>query len=210
MLKIALILSLLSTPALALDLATFEAQNQGIKSWSADFVQKTFVELVGQELEKSGQIQAKKPGAFFINYPDKTYRYNGKTLWLEQHASKSVLKFKNPGEWISKEALDFLSGLYKASGIFIEADKETAKQFFEEYDNPKLSHIALSPIHPDSQIVHLNLGINEGTGLIEEVYLWTKSGNKTHYVFKNIVKNPKLDTAAFSLKKKKGYKIITK
>ena len=185
-----------------------EAASQAMQSWQADFEQITTIEALGENLHKTGTIAAAKPKQFNITYnsePQKTYLYNGKNLWLHQVQSQSVISFKNPENLISSEALSFLSGLEKLSTLFTEAETNDVPAF--QFHNKKLTALKLMPLQDNGSIQFLVLGLDSKFNT-EEAFLWTPSGNSTHYIFKNYVKNPTLDKSLFTWTKQHGIKEI--
>lgn len=185
-----------------------EAASESQQSWQADFEQITTVEALGENLHKTGTIAAAKPKQFNITYtsePQKTYIYNGKKLWLHQVQSQSVINFKNPENLISSEALSFLSGLEKLSALFREAENADIPSF--QFQNKKLTPLKLSPLQDNGSIQFLVLGLDSKLNT-EEAFLLTPSGNSTHYIFKNHVKNPTLDKSLFTWTKQQGIKEI--
>lgn len=187
-----------------------EAKSGSLKAWEADFQQVTEVDLLGQSLTKTGTIQSLRPDSFRIHYvtaPVKTYLYNGKKLWVHQHKSESVIEYREPKNWISSEALSFLSGMQQLSTLFTEIELNEAPDY--AFQKKSLKPLALVPLQPGGSIMYLVLGVNS-THDIEEAFLWTPSGNRSHYVFSNIKTNPKLDSKLFSWKKKRGIKVIKK
>lgn len=212
-----LVLTLLSAWLLAPDtsvakqnslLEKVEAASESQQSWQADFEQITTVEALGERLHKTGTIAAAKPKQFNITYtsdPQKTYIYNGKKLWLHQVQSQSVINFKNPENLISSEALSFLSGLEKLSTLFREAESADVPAF--QFQNKKLTTLTLTPLQDNGSIQFLVLGLDSKL-ITQEAFLWTPSGNSTHYIFKNHVKNPTLDNSLFTWTKQQGIKEI--
>ena len=185
-----------------------EAANSEIGSWQADFEQITTIETLGENLHKTGTIAAAKPKQFKISYtsePQKTYFYNGKNLWLHQVQSQSVISFQKPENLISNEALGFLSGLEKLSTLFTEADADAVPAF--QFHNKKLTPLRLAPLAHNGSIQFLVVGLDSKLNT-EEAFLWTPSGNTTHYIFKNYIKNPVLAKSLFTWTKQAGIKEI--
>lgn len=192
------------------DFATVEKANAGLQSWSAEFEQITTIELLGEKLSKHGKIVAAKPDKFQIHYasePVKTYYYNGKNLWIHQHKTQSVIQYKKPEQWISEEALSFLSGMDELSKHFTDIPLLEAPDF--AFKDKSLQALALVPLQNNDSIMYLILGV-DANHLTKEAFIWTPSGNESHYIFSNIQKNQKLDSSLFSWTKTKGVKLIKK
>lgn len=190
-------------------LQKLDAKSSSIQSWQADFEQITTVATIDETLNKSGQIQAQKPKKFRISYntePQKNYIYNGQSLWLHQVQSQSVIHYKNPEDFISNEALAFLGGTEKLSTLFQNVEPNDFDKKFS-FQNKNLLTLILKPLVNQSTIDFLVLGLDNKLNT-QEAFLWTQSGNTTHYIFKNSKQNLSLDSGLFSWTKQNNIEEI--
>lgn len=180
--------------------ATYRQSN----SWNADFSQATYVEVLGREVKKNGEIYLKKPGKMKISYKGergKSYISNGQKLWIYTEGDTQVQVFKKISSVVSTEALAFLQGLGDLEKEFRikSAEKGTVKP-----QNSALSLLELFPKKKGSPLTKVILGVEPKTGMVEEAFLFNTSGNNTHYVFKNIRLNANLEDRFFEFDKPSG------
>jgi len=207
------ILFWVSSVALA-DLATdLENKYNGIKTWSADFDQVTYVEMLKQTLSKKGKIWVARPNQLRIEYktkPNKIYASNGKKLWIYKDDEKTAWQFNKPKKVISKEAWSFLGGLKDLSVIFdILPDLDEPKGHLK-IKNKRLKKLFLIPKNTNAAVLKITLGIDSKDMTVKEAVLFNSSGNVTHYVFKNIAFDNVLNPELFVLPKTPKRKIIKK
>lgn len=180
--------------------STYQQSN----SWNADFSQATYVEVLGREVKKNGEIYLKKPGKMKIDYKGergKSYISNGQKLWIYTEGDTQVQVFKKISSVVSTEALAFLQGLGDLEKEFRikSAEKGTVKP-----QNSALSLLELFPKKKGSPLTKVILGVEPKTGMVEEAFLFNTSGNNTHYVFKNIRLNANLEDRFFEFDKPSG------
>lgn len=165
--------------ALAGDLASRvqEAYRQ-TDALRADFVQKTFVQLLEKEVEEHGTLLLAKPNRFVIHYQgphERRYISDGKRLWILRPQEQEEVAFR---EAVGREALAFLSGLGEMDKEFQVTEQATGGE-------ARLSLVPRAPTSPFKKIV---LQIDPATQLAREVFLFPKSGNRTHYIFSRLRK----------------------
>ena len=168
-------------------------QNAG--SWQADFTQSTHVELLGRDVAKSGEMFLKKPGKLRIAYKGgKTYISNNQRLWIYTEGDSQVEFYKNVSSVLSREALAFLQGLG-------ELDRDFKVRPASSGTKNHLRLVELTPKAKNSPVQKIILGVSI-TGVVKETILFNASGNKTHYVFKNIRLNMPLADPLFEFTEK--------
>lgn len=189
-----------------------ETHYASLTSWSADFEQTTYIDMLDQKTVKVGQIAVKRPNCVRVAYtivPAKVYVSDGKKLWVYKDNEDTAWQFDKPKKVISEEALSFLSGLSNLSQVFNVIDFTPEDKKTLTIKNPGLQKIVLVPKQPDS-VLKLVVGVNEKTLLISEALLYNTSGNVTHYLFKNVELNPVLKDTFFTLPAEPKRKIIRK
>lgn len=193
-------------------LSDLQTRYQNLKSWQADFEQKSRIEVLDQTLNKRGSIKVVRPDSMRIAYetePRKIYLFKDKTLLVYQPETQSAQKFKNPDKLISREALSFLSGLDGIAGLFeVIADLKEAEGYFK-IEDPKLKIIGLIPKDENSQLLRLTLGIDPKTLTLKEAVLFNASGNVSHYRFSAVEFDKKIGEDDFELPKNEKIKITT-
>ncbi len=181
-----------AAPAFAAGLADrVQAAYRKTDMFSADFVQKTRVELLDREIEESGQLLFSKPGKFLIHYQGKNERQyisDGLTLWIYHPRDKEVEVVEHVPDMISREALVFLGGL-----------GDMTKEF--KVEESKSDQLVLEPKSKTSPFSKLILTIAPDTSLVSAVTLFPKSGNRSDYAFTNVRTNGSVPESTFQFKK---------
>jgi len=216
-LKILLLLLLffvcLSENAFADLAADVENRYNSLKSWSADFDQTTFVEMLNLKLSKKGKIYVARPNQLRIEYttkPSKIYVSNGKKLWIYKNSDNTAWQFNKPKKVISKEAWSFLSGLKDLSSIFDIIEDLNEPKGSLRIKNKRLKKLFLIPKNKGASVLKITLGVDPKNLIVKEAVLFNSSGNTTHYVFKNICFDKNLSSQLFVLPKEPKRKIIKK
>lgn len=213
--SLAVIFSMSATPLAfaktdVVNAQAIESRYQSLSSWEADFTQTSYIEVLSQNLTKTGRIQVVRPDKLRIDYqsePEKTYIVNGKMLWVYQPSTQSAQEFKDVQSLISKEALSFLSGLAHLTDLFeVMSDLKEPEQYLKIQD-AKLKKITLIPKDPDSAILRLTLGVESKTLTLKEAVVFNASGNVTHYKFDHIKFDTHISDKAFVLPENEKIKI---
>lgn len=152
----------------------------------ADFVQKTFIEVLEREVEERGRFVFSRPGRFMIRYEGTNPRRfisDGKTLWIERSDEKEVEVYENVEDLVSREALVFLGGLGEMTREFrvTESGKD---------------EIVLVPRKKGSLFAKLILRIDDDS-LVREATLFPRSGNRSHYRFLSVERNRPVPAGTF-------------
>ena len=169
-----------------------------------DFTQKTYVALLEQEVQKKGEAQFKKPGKFRIEYQEKRgklYLCDGKTLWIVRKEDDQVTKVDAGEENIPAEALSFLGGFGNLKHDFAVETVDPKKAEQLKIDGKKFQWLELTPLKKQSQIEWMVVGFDNSDYLARTIYLYSDSGNLTHYEFSNLRTNEGLTEDSFVYKK---------
>lgn len=175
---------------------TYEAT----QDWTATFTQSTFVDLLGKDIQKTGQITISKPGKWRLEYteePPKSYISDGQKLWVYTEGDSQVSVYPKISELMATEALTFLEGVGKLEADF---NIQTSTKNKIDFTDKNLKKLVLTPKNPDSGLTSIVLGIGP-KNLIAEMFLFNVSGNQTHYVFQNIQLNQHPSQELFVFKK---------
>ncbi len=169
-----------------------------------DFVQKTYVAILEKEVSKKGTAQFRKPGKFAIVYEGsrgRQYLSNGKTLWIYETGDSQVQSFSVNDDTVPAEALSFLGGLGNLKRDFVVEEVEAKKLTQLRPEKTSLRWLELTPLKKKSTIQWLVMGFDKESGLAQELFISTESGNLSHYVFSNIVPNSGIGQEVFEFKK---------
>lgn len=207
---LALIPSVSSSTELSQIVDKLQNTYQQINDWQAEFDQSTFVELVEKEIHKKGTIALKKSGKIKIQYQEefgKLYISDGKKFWVYTPGDSQVIVYSKISKILASEALTFLQGLGHIENEFqiVLMDINQLDEAMMVEKNLKI--IELIPKDPESILQKIILGI-DSSYKVKEMTLFNESGNKTHYVFKNIRFNSNMADETFDFAKPKNVKII--
>lgn len=188
-----------------------ESHYQTLSQWQMTFTQTTHVDALEQNMTKQGQIIAVRPNRLRIDYttePQKSYIYNGKTLWIHHPKTNEAQEFRDANQVLSSEALSFLSGLNKVTEFYSAIiDLNQPDGTFKITDS-KLKVLSLLPKNPGGEILRLTLGIDATTRDIREAVLFNASGNVTHYSFSRSETPHSLTENSFALPSKAKVNVI--
>ncbi len=171
------------------------------QDWRADFLQTSYVELLDRHVKKKGSIIIKKPGKLLITYddsPKKTYRSDGKKLWIHVDGDPQVEVYKKASKMLPKESLGFLEGFgtLKKDFVVMPLTSVRAKELMIKQTDQSL--LELIPRNKNSSFERLILAADRKTGLVQELTLVNVSGTRTHYTFSNIRLNTSPADTLFS------------
>ena len=205
-----LVLFFIPAPGHASLATAVEEHYKTLQSWRADFIQTTFIEILNDNIEKKGTIAVLRPDKIHIEYqnPKKVYVSDGKKLWIYKY-DVTAWEFNQPKKIISEEALSFLSGLKNLSTLFDVIENPDEPEGSLKIKNHQLKKISLVPKDKNSAVLKITLGV-DAHNQVKEAVLFNVSGNVSHYEFRDISPNARLDTQLFTLPDKKNRKIIKK
>ncbi len=194
-----LVISLLISPAgtswaesdeqTALD--AIQKQYESVKTFTAEFVQKSHVKTMNQTVEARGTVEIKKPGKmkWVYNAPDpQVLISNQKILWLYVPDEKQVTKVPVESIYSSNTPALFLAGKGKLSDSF------NVVQVIHEDD---VITVVLVPNKEDNSLDRLVLFADKKSYQIVGSTVYDKLGNKTDIKFSNIEVNQSIADSTF-------------
>jgi len=173
------------------DIATVENFTASAQTLQLNFVQKTFVKVLGKNIEKKGTLSLKKGGKFRIEYLDKTEKLfvcDGEILWVVDPSNPEPQSLNAHGGAVPEEVFTMLS-----DGKSLQKDFQIA-----ELQNAE-GNISLK-FQPRKKTSYNFLeGIFSKNGAPENLKIINSSGNVTEYQFSNLKKDQQLADTYFSL-----------
>ena len=175
------------------------------KDLHIEFVQKTYVAILEKEVSKKGQAYFKKPNKMAIRYEGeqgRNYLSNAKTLWIFETGDSQAQSYPLNDDTMPAEALSFLGGLGQLKRDFAVEDVDPKKWANLKREKQGLTWLELTPLQKRSNLQWLVMGFDPENAQAREVFLYTDSGNVSHYVFDKVEFNPGLADDLFEYKKK--------
>jgi outer membrane lipoprotein-sorting protein len=174
-----------------------EAAYNALSDLTADFTQTTHIKLLDRTVKKDGLFQFKKGGMWRIEYRGKQgkhYVSDGTTLWVYIPGDETTLEtFAVNDKTVPKEALSFLSGFARLDKEFEVGECEAFKK------TPKGSTaLRLVPRKEEAHYQYLD-ALFGPSDMLSELIVTNRSGNVSHYIFKDLKKNTGLPDSHFSL-----------
>jgi outer membrane lipoprotein carrier protein len=175
-------------------LDAIQKQYDSVNTFTAKFLQKSYVKTMNQALEAKGEVQIKKPGKmkWVYNAPDpQVLVSNNKVLWLYIPNEKQVTKAPLDSIYSSNTPALFLAGKGKLSDTFnvIKVTKEK-----------DLIVVVLTPLEEDNSLDRLELFADNKNYQIVGSSVYDKLGNKTEIQFSDIKVNVKIPESTFRFK----------
>lgn len=169
---------------------------RSIQDFQADFMQNTYVEILGSTIKETGIFMIKKPGMLRIDYTGehpKRYLSNGKKIWIVDKDLQQVETYNVTANSIPKEALEFLKGFGDMEKLFTVSHWKVSK--------PIKDHTYLKLIPKSASEQYKWLDCDFGTdNLLKTMVIHNKSGNVSTYTFTNIKINTGLTNDLFVFK----------
>ena len=169
------------------------------------FTQKTYVAVLEKEVSKKGRALFQKPGKLAIRYEGaqgRNYLGNGKTLWVFETGDSQAQSYPLNEESIPAEALSFLGGLGRLKRDFAVEEVDPKKWATLKRERGKLNWLELTPLQKRSSLQWLVMGFDPETSYAREVFLFTDSGNLSHYLFDKVELNQGVGDETFEYKSK--------
>lgn len=193
-------------PVRALDssaiVEAIQKQFDATQTFQADFVQRSFLKVLGQSQRAEGSVAIKKPGKMKWVYsaPDpQVLVSNDKNLWLYLPEEKQVSKMKVQSVYSSNTPALFLAGKGKLTESF-SIGKVTEEK--------GLYIVELIPRDKVQNLSKMVLLANKKNFQIVGSRVYDNLGNKTEMIFKNMKVNPSLDESLFRFEVPKGVELI--
>ncbi|QPJ66378.1 MAG: outer membrane lipoprotein chaperone LolA [Candidatus Nitrohelix vancouverensis] len=186
-------------------LATMEAiqkQYELVKTFSAEFSQKSYVKMMGKAQQSSGTVVIKKPGKmkWVYNAPDpQVLISNDKTLWLYVPEEGQVSQMPVENVYSSNAPALFLSG----KGKLMESFKTTG---IKKIDRELV--VSMVPKQEDHSLTRLALYADNKSFQITGATVYDKLGNQTEIRFTKIQINLDVPEATFQFVKPQGAELL--
>ena len=174
---------------------------QSVRTFQAEFEQKSFVNMINRTEIAQGNVQIKKPGKmkWVYNDPDpQVLISNQKNLWLYSLEDKQATKMPVESVYSSNTPALFLAGEGTLTNIFNVTEVITGKNIYT---------VTLSPKEAKSDLNRLILRANKNNYQIIGVTVYDDLGNKTQIKFKNIRINEQIAESIFDFKVPAGVEI---
>lgn len=175
-------------------LDAIQKQYESVSTFTAKFLQKSYVKTMNQALEAKGEVQIKKPGKmkWIYNAPDPQILVSdGKVLWLYIPNEQQVTKVPVESIYSSNTPALFLAGKGKLTDTF------NVVQVSRENDSIV---VVLIPMHEDNSLDRLVLYADNKSYQIVGSTVYDKLGNKTEIHFSDIQVNVKIPEDTFRFK----------
>lgn len=174
-----------------------ESTNAAWNDISADFEQRTDIVILNKTVTKKGTLRLKKGGRLNIAYSgkdEKSYVSDGTTLWIFIPGdSYSLETYAVDDKNIPKEALTFLGGFGKLRKEFSVSESAAF--------GPHTAGETALHLEPRSKSTHYKSieALFGPDNIIEELIINNVSGNRSHYVLKNVKTNQNPPDDVFTL-----------
>ena len=186
-------------PALAINneqtiVNAIQKNYQSVRTFQAEFEQKSFVNIINRTEIAQGNVQIKKPGKmkWVYNDPDpQVLISNQKTLWLYSLEDKQATKMPVENIYSSNTPALFLAGQGILTNIFNVTEVITGKNIYT---------VTLSPKEAKSDLNRLILRTNKNNYQITGVTVYDELGNKTQIKFRNIRINEQIAESNFDFR----------
>ncbi|MCE9625782.1 MAG: outer membrane lipoprotein carrier protein LolA, partial [Deltaproteobacteria bacterium] len=132
----------------------------------------------------------------------RNYLSNAKTLWIFETGDSQAQSYPLNDETMPAEALSFLGGLGQLKRDFAVEEVDPKKWTDLKREKQGLTWLELTPLQKRSSLQWLVMGFDPESAQAREVFLYTDSGNVSHYIFEKVEFNPGLSDDLFEYKKK--------
>lgn len=172
-------------------LDAIQKQYESVSTFTAKFLQKSYVKTMNQSLEAKGEVQIKKPGKmkWVYNAPDpQVLVSNDKVLWLYIPNEKQVTKIPLASVYSSNTPALFLAGKGKLTDSFNVVKVSMEKDWIA---------VVLTPLQEDNGLDRLVLFADKKSYQIVGSSVYDKLGNKTEIIFSDVQVNLKIPEETF-------------
>ena len=167
----------------------------------AEFYQETWTPGIEKPVTAEGTVWIKRPNLMRWQY-DKPYHQlivaGLRDVFIYEPAQKQVMVIPRNRFLTSQITNAFFAGDQGLNHFFNVSLPENKKDRWS---------LILKPIHPEPQIKQIRITLDPNSWLIKEIWIDDNMGEHTHLVFKNIVKNPKINPDLFHFVPPKGVKV---
>lgn len=172
-------------------LDAIQKQYESVSTFTAKFLQKSYVKTMNQSLKAKGEVQIKKPGKmkWVYNAPDpQVLVSNDKVLWLYIPNEKQVTKIPLASVYSSNTPALFLAGKGKLTDSFNVVKVSMEKDWIA---------VVLTPLQEDNGLDRLVLFADNKSYQIVGSSVYDKLGNKTEIIFSDVQVNLKIPEETF-------------
>jgi outer membrane lipoprotein carrier protein len=164
---------------------------QSVRTFQAEFEQKSFVKMINRTETAQGNVQIKKPGKmkWVYNDPDpQVLISNQKNLWLYTPEDKQATKMPIESIYSSNTPALFLAGQGVLTNIFNVTEVVTGESIYT---------VTLFPKEAKNDLNRLILRVNKNSYQITGITVYDELGNKTQIKFRNIRINEQIAKSTF-------------
>jgi outer membrane lipoprotein carrier protein len=164
---------------------------QSVRTFQAEFEQKSFVKMINRTETAQGNVQIKKPGKmkWVYNDPDpQVLISNQKNLWFYTPEDKQATKMPIESIYSSNTPALFLAGQGVLTNIFNVTEVVTGESIYT---------VTLFPKEAKNDLNRLILRVNKNSYQITGITVYDELGNKTQIKFRNIRINEQIAESTF-------------
>jgi outer membrane lipoprotein carrier protein len=164
---------------------------QSVRTFQAEFEQKSFVKMINRTEIAQGNVQIKKPGKmkWVYNDPDpQVLISNQKNLWFYTPEDKQATKMPIESIYSSNTPALFLAGQGVLTNIFNVTEVVTGESIYT---------VTLFPKEAKNDLNRLILRANKNSYQITGITVYDELGNKTQIKFRNIRINEQIAESTF-------------
>jgi outer membrane lipoprotein carrier protein len=184
------------SPALAINseqtiVNAIQKNYQSVRTFQAEFEQKSFVKMINRTETAQGNVQIKKPGKmkWVYNDPDpQVLISNQKNLWFYTPEDKQATKMPIESIYSSNTPALFLAGQGVLTNIFNVTEVVTRESIYT---------VTLFPKEAKNDLNRLILRVNKNSYQITGITVYDELGNKTQIKFRNIRINEQIAESTF-------------
>jgi len=182
--------------AQANSVTAIQSTYQKIQDLQANFLQSTYVQVLGSTVKDHGVFSMKKPGMLRIEYTGehpKTYISNGKKLWIIDPELNQVETHNLSNRTVPREALEFLMGFGNMKGLF------KIEPWESELKEKEHTYLKLTPKSDSNHYKWLACDFGPDN-ILKMMTISNKSGNLSTYIFTDVKLNQGLSKEFFIYK----------
>lgn len=164
---------------------------QSVRTFQAEFEQKSFVKMINRTEIAQGNVQIKKPGKmkWVYNDPDpQVLISNQKNLWFYTPEDKQATKMPIESIYSSNTPALFLAGQGVLTNIFNVTEVVAGENIYTA---------TLFPKEAKNDLNHLIIRVNKNSYQIIGITVYDELGNKTQIKFRNIRINEQIAESTF-------------
>jgi len=173
---------------------------KNLNTLKATFYQQTWASGSTQPIKAQGTVWLKRPNLMRWQY-DKPYKQlivaSLRDVYIYQPEQKQVMIIPRNR---------FLTS--QITNAFFAGDLGLSHFFHLKLSKDSKYAIVLIPIRPEPQVKQIEIILEPKSYLIKELWITDQMGGRTHILFTNIIKNPKIPDTMFQFSPPKGVKVF--